>query len=133
MSKLRYGWWGYVKDMIRRYPELSEEYFDLHKMKVVSNYSGIRTGGDIRTLERIAIRELSTTKQREFEAVHRAIETIERSKNATSILYIIKLVYWERRFTLEGAAMLVPCSIATAKRYHGDFIRLVASYYGLLD
>lgn len=133
MSKLRYGWWSYVKDMIRRYPELSEEYFDLHKMKMISNYSGIQADGFERTIERVAVRQLSTTKQREFEAVHRAIETIKKSQNAKSVLYIIKLVYWERRYTLEGAAMLVPCSIATAKRYHGDFIRLVASYYGLLD
>ncbi len=30
MSKPRYGWWGYVKNMIRRYPSLKMEYEYLH-------------------------------------------------------------------------------------------------------
>lgn len=133
MSKLRYGWWSYVKDMIRRYPELREEYLDLHKTSMTASYSEMPKGRYDRALESAVIRELPSTKQREYEAVRCAIEMTERYQNAHSILYMIKLVYWDKRYTLEGAALMIPCSIATAKRYHGEFIRLVASYYGLLD
>lgn len=134
MSKPRYGWWGYVKDMIRRYPALREQYRDLHSPSVTADYSGVpRAGGESRVLEALAIRELPSTAQREYEAVRRAIATTERYRNGRERLKVIRLVLWDRSHTLEGAALMVPCSARHAKEWHGDFIRLVASYFGLLD
>lgn len=134
MSKPRYDWWPYVKGMIRRYPSLREEYADLHSQSVTANYSGMpRGGGGGRILESVAVRELPSTKQREYEAVHRAVETTKQYSNGRSRLAIIKMVLWDGKYTLEGAAMMVPCSVRHAKEWHGDFIRLVASYYGLMD
>lgn len=92
-----------------------------------------RSGGVSRGAEDIAVRELPTTAQREYEAVRRAIEQTERYSNGRQRLAIIKMVLWDKRYTLEGAALQIPCGIATAKRYHGEFICLVASNYGLLD
>lgn len=134
MSKPRYGWWPYVKDMIRRYPALKEEYQDLHYINTTASYSGEPKGNDFkRPLEDTAIRELPENKQREYEAVRRAIETTERYRNARDRLYIIKVVLWDRSHTLEGAALMVPCSWRTAIQWHGEFIKLVASNFGLLD
>ena len=135
MSKPRYDWWPYVKGMIRRYPALKEQHEDLHSTSVVANYSGMPRGGGGggRGLESAAIRELPSTKQREYEAVRRAISTTERYPNGRDRLKIVKLVLWDRSHTLEGAALMVPCSGITAKRWHGEFIILVAKYYGLLD
>lgn len=133
LSKPRYDWWPYVKGMIHRYPVLREEYMDLHSASMTASYSGMPRGGSGRSLESVAIRELPSTKQREYEAVRRAIEATERYKNGRDRLYVIQLVLWKRSHTLDGAALMVPCSIATAKRYHGEFICMVASYYGLMD
>ncbi|BAK99721.1 hypothetical protein OBV_25230 [Oscillibacter valericigenes Sjm18-20] len=134
MSKPRYDWWPYVKGMIRRYPELREEYAALHSQSVTANYSGMpRGGGAGRFIESLAIRELPSTKQREYEAVHRAIEMTERYSNGRQRLAIIKMVLWDRQYTMEGAALQIPCHYKTAAQWHSEFIRLVASYYGLMD
>lgn len=134
MSKPRYDWWPYVKGMIRRYPTLKEEFGDLHRQSMIANYSGMpRSSGTGRSLEDIVIRELPSTKQREYEAVRRAVSATEQYQNGLDRLKVIKLVLWDRSHTLEGAALIVPCGIATAKRWHGEFIIMVASYYGLLD
>lgn len=134
MSKPRYDWWTYVKGMIRRYPELKREYEDLHNQSITQSYSGMPSGGgDGRGLERAAVRELPRTKQREYEAVRRAVETTKRYRNGEERLKVIRLVLWDRSHTLEGAKRLVPCSARHAKEWHGDFIRLVASNYGLMD
>lgn len=134
MGKPRYDWWPYVKGMIRRYPKLKEKHGDLHSQSVVASLSGMPSGTSVsRSTENAALRELPTTEQREFEAVRKAIETTERYANGLDRLRIINLVLWKQTHTLEGAALRVPCSIATAKRYHGEFIRLVAKHYGLMD
>lgn len=134
MSTPRYDWWPYVKGMIRRYPQLQEEYDALHSQSVTANYSGMpRGGGGGRVIESLAVRELPSTKQREYEAVRQAVAATERYSNGRSRLAIIRMVLWERQYTLEGAAIQIPCSVASAWRWHSEFIRLVASYYGLMD
>ena len=134
MSRPRFDWWPYVKGMIRRYPSLCEEYADLHSQSVTADYSGMpRGGGGGRGLESLAIRELPSTRQREYEAVRRAVEITGRYRNGPDRLKVIRLVLWDRSHTLEGAALAVPCGIASAKRWHGSFIIQVAKNYGLLD
>ena len=134
MSKPKHDWWPYVKGMIRRYPQLREEYADLHNQSVTANYSGMpKGGGASRTVESIAIRELPSTHQREYEAVRKAIEITMRYPNGIQRLKVIKMVLWDGQYTLDGAAVQVPCSWRTAAQWHGEFIRLVASCYGLMD
>lgn len=134
MSKPRYDWWPYVKGMIRRYPALKEQYDDLHSPSLVADYSGMpHGGGSGRSLESLAVRELPSNSQREFEAVRRAIWQTERYPNGRQRLSIIQMVLWDKRYTLEGAALMIPCGIATAWRWHQDFIRQVAKNYGLMD
>lgn len=133
MSKPRYDWWPYVKGMIRRYPALAEQYADLHSTSMVADYSGMPRGGGGRGLEAAALRELPSTSQREYEAVRRAVAATERYRNGRDRLKVIRLVLWDRSHTLEGAALQVPCHINTATTWHTEFVRLVASYYGLMD
>lgn len=134
MSKPRYDWWPYVKGMIRRYPSLEERYRDLHMPSMTADYSGMpKEGGGGRSVESLAVRELPSTQQREYEAVRKAIETTQRYRNGLDRLKVVRLVLWDRSHTLEGAALMVPCGVATAWRWHGEFIKLVAAFYGLLD
>ena len=134
MSKTRYDWWPYVKGMIRRYPALKEQYQDLHSQSVTASYSDEpRSGAVSRAAESVAIRELPSTKQREYEAVRRAVEVTERYKNGKDRLEVIRMVLWQQSHTIAGAALMIPCHEVTAGTWHAEFIRLVASNYGLMD
>ena len=134
VSKPRYDDWSYVKGMVRRYPELKREYDALHEQSITARYDADRGGsGDGRTLENIAIRELPTTRQREYAAVHAAIQDTRKVKSGDIRLKIIDLVFWKKTHTLEGAAMVCHTAYSTAKAYHGEFLNLVAQKYGLRD
>lgn len=134
MSRPRYDWWPYVKGMIRRYPALKAELADIREQSIVPNYSGLPGGGSAsRSTELIACRDLPTNKQREYEAVRRAIAATERMTASRDRLRIVELVFWKRSLTLSGAALTIPCHYNTAQKYHSDFILTVAAFYGLLD
>ena len=44
MSRPHYGWWGYVKDIIRRYPTLCEQEKALHETCISPDLSGMPRG-----------------------------------------------------------------------------------------
>lgn len=135
MSKPRYDWWPYAKGMIRRYPELKQEYEELHMQSITASYSGMASagGGNGRALETLAIRELPTTKQREYEAVSAAIKKTQRLASGKDRLRLVDLVFWQRCYNLDGACYRLHIAPVTGRRWHGDFIREVGKAYGLMD
>ena len=134
MSTPRYIWWSYAKAMTRQYPSLKQEYEDLHQQNVTASMSGVPGGGSAsRTTEKVALRQLPATKQREFDAVDKAIQATRKMPNGKERMKVISLVYWKEGLTIEGAAQRIPCSKETAWRYHRDFVRLVGKKYGLTD
>ena len=134
ISKPRYKWWSYMKAVIRNYPTLCEKLSDIQSTSVTASLSGMPRSGRLkREAEEAALRQLPQVEQKEYDAVKRAIEATERYKNGRERLYIIDLVFWKRTHTLEGAALMVPCSYKTARAWHGEFIRMVASCYGLME
>lgn len=133
MSKPRYRWWGYVKNVIRAYPGLKREYDDLHEQSITANISGTGgSGGISRGTESIAIRELPRPKQREYDAVRQTILLTEHLRTGLDRLKLIDMVFWKGTHTLAGAAMALNISYDTAIDYHGDFIMLVAFYKELI-
>lgn len=66
-------------------------------------------------------------------AVQRAIDQTMKMDNGQDRLRVVDLVFFKQTHTLEGAALMVPCSERTARRWHTEFIKLVAKEYGLLD
>ena len=134
MSRPRYKWWGYVKNMIRAYPGLRKEYDDLHRQSITANMSGMPGGGAAsRGTENIALKELPKAKQMEYDAVRKAIAVTEKMKNGSERLKIINLVFWKNSHTLQGAAMAIPVSYETAVEYHRDFIMIAAYFRELVD
>lgn len=134
MSKPREIWWAYAKAMIRAYPTRKKEYDALHAQTVTADLSGMpRGGGASRTTETIALRQLPPTRQREYDAVRKAINITRRKPDGAARLKVIELVYWKKSHNIAGAALKIPCHEQTAKDYHRDFIYLVADCYGLLD
>ncbi len=133
MSKPRFKWWGYVKNIIRAYPGLKREYESLHEQSITANMSGMPGGGGIsRGTENIALKELPLPKQSEYDAVRKAILVTERMRTGEDRLKLMDLVFWKNSHTLQGAAMAVNVSYDTAIDYHGDFIMTVAYFRDLV-
>lgn len=130
MSKPRYRWWGYVRWIIRDYPEHAQELYgkkyDLRSI-AVSGMPGGKGGTSDPTSDKALIR-LSPQAQREFDAVDKAV----RQTSDPNIIKMIKLIYWDGTHTVVGAGFAVGYEEAQAKRIHGIFIRKVASNLGLL-
>lgn len=133
MSKPRYDWWSYVKGIIRRYPELCVRQEELRKLCLSPNLSGMPHGrGKISDpVADTALRELPEINRREMEAVRKAIEETEKLDTGDERLHMIRLVFWDRTHTLEGAAQKCHISYVTACRWHKDFIMKVGINFGL--
>lgn len=132
MSKPRYGWWSYVKNMIHRYPALREQHEAMLHMQTTPAYSAVGGGGDGRGLENTIIRAMSKNEMREYDAVTKAINETEGLLHGQRRLKLVTLVYWQRTHTVEGASWAVHVSSRTGRQWHGDFIRCVAKHFGFL-
>lgn len=135
MSKPRYRWWGFAKNMIRDYPALAAKAADLHSPSVTARLSGMPGHtGQGRTVEALALRQLPPDDQRAYDAVTKAIRTTERLPNGADRIRLIRFAYWEiPTMRLEFAAVRCCVSVPTAKRWHGDFVRLVGKNYGFSE
>lgn len=134
MSRPHYGWWGYVKDIIRRYPALCAQEAALHETCITPDLSGMPHGSGAPSdpVADAALRELPEVNRRELNAVRRAIAETRTLDTGEERLCLIRLVFWDRTHTLEGAAMKLHISYVTARRWHGEFIKKVAHFFGLL-
>lgn len=134
MSKPRYGWWSYAKYMVRKYPELKREYNALHSQRITAAVTGMPSGGGLSDPTAItALRQLPPARQREYDAVRKAIEKTKLMKTGQERLAVIDLVLWKGTHNIDGAALKINISEKTATNYHSDFIRLVGFCYGLED
>lgn len=132
MSKPRYRWWGFVCRMIRDYRGLKVAYDDLHEQAVTADTSGMPRGsGAGRGVEMIALRQLPKDDQEVYDAVTRAIEITRLRPDGSDRLKMIRFIYWNKeQHKLKDAALYSHVSEITAKRWHGDFVRLVGKCYG---
>lgn len=78
-------------------------------------------------------KELHGTEKREQEAVEAAIDQTLDLPDGSDRIEVVKMVLLKNTHRIPGAAMEIPCSERTAAQWHGDFIKLVAKNYGLLD
>ena len=134
MSKPRYKWWGYVKAVIRAYPDHRRDICAIKQQSITPRYGGSSGGGgDGRPVERLALRALPPDEQRELDAVEAAERIVAAMPDGAERLRLIELVFWRRSHTLQGAASELYISYATAKRWHNRFIVLVAKKMELIE
>lgn len=134
MSKPRYGWWSYAKHMVRQYPELKKEYDLLHNQRITAEMTGMPgTKAVSRSTEKTALKQLPPARQREFDAVQKAIEKTKLMSTGRERLAVVEIVLMKGTHNIAGAAMKIHVSQVTANRYHSDFVRLVGFCYGLED
>jgi predicted DNA-binding protein (UPF0251 family) len=79
-----------------------------------------------------ALRELPEINRREMEAVRQAIAETLTLDTGQERIQVIRCVFWDKTHTLEGAAMKLHRCKRTVAQWHGEFIRCVAKYFGLL-
>ena len=134
MSRPRYDWWGYMLNIIRRYPERKKQLEELRQTPVTPKYAVERYGnGSCNPVEVAATKNLGEQEMREFEAVSAAIRETAKMATGEARLAIIDLLYWKRYWkTIDGAAYEVGYSKDRVKDFHGEFVRLVGYYMGYL-
>lgn len=98
------AWWGYIQAILRKYRVMRNEQ-DLHGIDA-----------------------------REAQAVSTAIgKTLEFLDDGELRIQLVDAMYWRRTHTMEGAAQKLNVSYRTARRWHVEFIKLVAYEMGLED
>lgn len=135
MSKPRYKWWGYIKAVIRSYPDHINDLNEIRSPTLTPNYGKSEGHGyEVpRTTEQLALKRLPEEDMKEFEAVDRAIAyTINNYQDADIRIKLIKLVFFSRSHTLQGAALECNISYSTSKIMHNAFIKQVAREFGIL-
>ena len=132
MSKPRYRWWGFAKNMIRDYPGLKKNLAVLHQQNTTADNSGMpKGGGGGRTVESIVLRQLPQDDQKVYDAVTRAVEITQLRDDGEDHMKLIHLMYWAQKpITAKAASVRLHISDVTAKRWHGEFVRLVGKCYG---
>lgn len=133
MSRPREIWWGYVKSVIRSYPDLKGRYEMLKDPSLSAPLTGLPGSHRISSpTEQAALRQLNPTAQRELDAVEKAIRETKALNDGEERLRLIYLTYWKRgRLQFEEAARRIYVSKRTALYWHGDFVRAVADGMGL--
>ena len=128
----REDWWEYTKRIIRSYPALCRKAESVGDIPCTPAYgaSGGHSGGGS-PVERAVVDRLTDKEQRRYDAVRAAISETGRMKHGHQRMELIDRVYWKRSHTLYGAAMVCNSGEATAKRWNGRFVRLVAEKLNL--
>lgn len=118
--------------VLRDYPNLAAIQAEAQRQTVTSTFSGAPAGcGFGRKTERAALRsELSDQEEKELEAVRKTISAVERWRDGRDCLKIVELVDWRQSHGLEGAAMIVHVSRATASRMRLRVLDELEKYLG---
>ena len=134
MSRPRYRWWGYVKNVIRAWPELERLAAAPPHVSVTAKPGPVTAAHGVgRPVERAAVHRMTAQDEREHRALRAAIRETAALPNGDARLAIIDLVYWKRVNTLRGAAKAVGYSYRWARELHREFICLVAEKLDLKE
>lgn len=128
MARRSNGWRHAARSAAYDYPKLQRELRDLQAQSVTPNMNGMPGGGEPgRSTEDAALRQLPYAQQRRLDAVEQAVSISSNLTSGLSRVRLIELVYFQRKYTIEGAAMQITCSVQTAWTWNNDFLLLVWS------
>lgn len=135
MSKPRDDWWVNAVRMVRNYPARKAEYEELHAQSLVTDMSGLPKGGNVsRTTEAIALRQMPPMKQREYDAVTRAIAITRLMPLGDKRMELIEQMYWKgNKRNIADVIYQIGIAEPTGKRWHARFIRLVGECIGYIN
>lgn len=135
MSKFKDDWWRNAVWAVRNYPARKEEYEELHRQQLTQSTGSVPGAvGVNRTTENIALKQMPPMKQREYDAVARAIQITRLLPDGDSRISLIQRMYWNgRKLNIYQVIYQVGISEATGKRWHNRFIRTVGECLGYIS
>jgi len=133
-STRRYKHWWHpnVVKLLRIYPYLKALQQSDPDVVITPAYSGMpRGGGNSRPTENVATRrKLSAREEDLVNAVDHALWEVATWPDGAVIVRLVDMVDFKRRYTLEGAAMVLHMSRDVAYRKRSRFIYLVGKNCG---
>lgn len=132
MSNFKEDWWRSAVWAVRNYPSRKKAYEQLHAPRSNDAVVTVVPAGRInRCTEALALSELPPMKQREYDAVSRAISETAAMPDGKLRVDLISQMYWQgNKLGISGVSYKLNISVATGKRWHNRFIRLVGHNLG---
>lgn len=146
MSRPRYKWLGYIRQVLRAYPALRDELNVLQRAAqtkvemmpegaTMVNLSDPQEQLELEAVTRanlpaegaVQVTLADRQEQRELEAVEKVMREVDETS-----LKLVDMVFFKQTHTLQGAALCLHISYRTARRRQEFFIVSVAEELGLL-
>lgn len=117
---------------IRNYPARRKEYEELHRQAMSFQMTGMPSGCEVsRSVENIALREMAPMKQKEYEAVTKAVAVTKKLPNGDKRMELIDRKYWRRgNVPMKYVIPHIGVAQATGDRWNSQFIDLVGVFLG---
>lgn len=134
MSRPRDDWFRNAVWTVRNYPARKAEHDEIHRQSLSADTSAMPKSSEVsRCVENIALRQLPSMKQLEYDSVTRAIEVTRLMPDGDRRVEMIDRMYWRgKKLNLEDVIYPIGVAEATGKRWHGAFIRLVGEFMGYI-
>jgi hypothetical protein len=120
------SWRSEARTALRLYPKLKRRQGE-NEMQITPVYGGAAVQHSAsRTTENVALRSTLTEREENIiSAVEFMLTMQRRYYNADARLRMLKLVYWSRTHTMQGAAMEVGYNINTVKAWNTEMLTAV--------
>ena len=121
------SWRTEARAALRQYPRCKRKQAETSEMRITPNYGGVAVQHSAsRTTENVALRSTLTEREENIiNAVEFMLNMQRRYYNADARLRMLKLVYWSRTHTMQGAAMEVGYNINTVKSWNTEMLTAV--------
>ena len=121
------SWRGEARKALRDYPRIKKRQSLLTSQQITPVYGGAAVQHSAsRTTEDVALRTTLTEREENvISAVEFMLNMQSRYYNADARMRMVRLVYWARTHTLQGAAMEVGYNINTVKAWNTEMLTAV--------
>ena len=121
------SWRSEARAALRQYPRAKRRQSETGEMRITPAYNGMPGGGSAsRTTEDVALAvKLTPHEENVISAVEFMMKMQCAYPNAQERMKMIKLVYFQRTHTLEGAAMECHYADRTVKRWNNEILTAV--------
>ena len=132
-------WKCHVKEIVSEYPRYKKEIKEIEQSAIYKSSSPDGQPRGSGTSDKTAMCALQLAGDERLQHLRRAVEAVEcaiyiteRENKGKDKMSVIKMVYWDKSHLLYGAALEVLISEAQAKRWNGDFIKIIGKKLGFI-
>ena len=121
------SWRGEARKALRDYPRIKKRQSLLTSQQITPVYGGAAVQHSAsRTTEDVALRSTLTEREETIvSAVEFMLQMQSRYYNADARMRMVRLVYWSRTHTLQGAALEVGYNINTVKAWNTEMLMAI--------